>query len=415
MSYQEGRSEGRPSSWLVRLQSSPGWTRTNNPSVNSRMLCQLSYRGRKRPEVYPGRGRAVPEAGLDLAMDDAQAAHATISWPLRLVRWPMKLLRTLARVIPQAVDGYFADRCGQHAAGIAYRVLFSLVPLSIVLVAIFGLVLRNDSLRDDVIREIVDALPLSDSGSADVTREIEKLASPATGLGLSSLLVFAWAATGMMASLRAGLEVAMRVDRGRPAVRGKLVDVILIVGAAALVLGVVLLNLAQEVLFGPIGRSLDRLGLDGGLFEAGDSSRRAARGHHRGRPAPLPFRACAAAQARRCARRRDRDGDPVAGDLARLGHRLRANAEPEPDLRCSDIRSDLRLLGLSLRIGVSARCRDRRRMVTSVRTDRRTALAPDQAGRARALRLSGPSPTSSAGASSGSHRPACVTRLTRAR
>src|SRR5579884_828467 len=26
-------------------QSSPGWTRTNNPPVNSRMLCQLSYRG----------------------------------------------------------------------------------------------------------------------------------------------------------------------------------------------------------------------------------------------------------------------------------------------------------------------------------------------------------------------------------
>ena len=116
-------------------------------------------------------------------MDDAQAAHAAISWPLRLVRWPLKLLRTLARVIPQAIDGYFADRCGQHAAGIAYRVLFSLVPLSIVLVAIFGLVLRNDSLRDDVIREIVDALPLSDSGSADVTREIEKLASPATASG----------------------------------------------------------------------------------------------------------------------------------------------------------------------------------------------------------------------------------------
>ena len=53
----------------------------------------------------------------------------------------------------------------------------------------------------------------------------------------------------MMASLRAGLEVAMRVERGRPAARGKLVDVILIVGTAALVLGVVLLNLAQQVVF----------------------------------------------------------------------------------------------------------------------------------------------------------------------
>ena len=55
-------------------------------------------------------------------------------------------------MIPQAIDGYFTDRCGQHAAGIAYRVLFSLVPLSIVLVAIFGIVLRNDDLRDDVIK-----------------------------------------------------------------------------------------------------------------------------------------------------------------------------------------------------------------------------------------------------------------------
>ena len=202
-------------------------------------------------------------------MEEAHAARGTPSWPVRLIRWPFKLLRTLARVIPQAIDGYFADRCGQHAAGIAYRVLFSLVPLSIVLVAIFGFVLRNDHLRNDVIKEIIDALPLSETGGADVTREIENLASPATALGLVSLLVFGWAATGMMASLRAGLEVAMRVDRGRPAVRGKLVDVVLIVGAAALVLVVVFLNLAQAVIFGWIKGPLDRLGLDGGLLEQG--------------------------------------------------------------------------------------------------------------------------------------------------
>lgn len=200
-------------------------------------------------------------------MDEAPAARGTPAWPFRLARWPLKLLRTLARVVPQAIDGYFADRCGQHAAGIAYRVLFSLVPLSIVLVAIFGIVLRNDSLRGDVIDQIVGSLPLSDTGAADVTRQIEKLASPATALGLVSLLVFGWAATGMMASLRAGLEVALRVERGRPAARGKLVDVILIVGAAALVLLVVLLNLAQQVLFTWIQRPLDRLGLDGGLLE----------------------------------------------------------------------------------------------------------------------------------------------------
>ncbi len=205
-------------------------------------------------------------------MDEAPIARSSDPWPLRVVRSPLRLVRTLFRVIPQAIDGYFADRCGQHAAGIAYRVLFSLVPLSIILVAIFGIVLRNDNLRNDVITEIVDRFPLTESGGADVTRQIEKLAklaSPAKALGLVSLLVFGWAATGMMAALRAGLEVAMRVERGRPPVRGKLVDVILIVGAAALVLVVVFLNLAQAVVFGWIQGPLDALGLDGGLLEQG--------------------------------------------------------------------------------------------------------------------------------------------------
>jgi membrane protein len=202
-------------------------------------------------------------------MEEATTARDPAPWPLRLVRWPLRLLRTLVRVIPQAIDGYFADRCGQHAAGIAYRVLFSLVPLLIILVALFGIILRNDSLKNQVIEEIVAALPLSESGGADITRQIEKLASPATALGLVSLLVFGWAATGMMAALRAGLEVAMRVDRGRPPVRGKLVDVILIVGAAALVLVVVLVNLAQAVVFGWIQRPLDWVGLDGGVLEQG--------------------------------------------------------------------------------------------------------------------------------------------------
>src|SRR6266542_1270199 len=46
--YQEGRFDGAPFAFQAAVQgvpSSPGWTRTNNPPVNSRMLCQLSYRG----------------------------------------------------------------------------------------------------------------------------------------------------------------------------------------------------------------------------------------------------------------------------------------------------------------------------------------------------------------------------------
>ena len=61
--------------------------------------------------------------------------------PSHALRWPVATAKKLARVIPDAVKRFFADQCPQQAAGIAYRVLFSIAPLAIVLVSIFGLVL----------------------------------------------------------------------------------------------------------------------------------------------------------------------------------------------------------------------------------------------------------------------------------
>ena len=189
------------------------------------------------------------------------------SRPGRLLRAPLEVARTLVRALPQAVDRYFADRCPQHAAGIAYRVLFSLAPLAIVLVAIFGVVLQDDDLRERVIAEVVDALPLSDQGTADVTTAIERIATPVNVIGVVSLFVFAWAASGMMGALRLGLEAAMHVERSRPIVRAKLVDFLLVVGAAALVLSAVLLNLVTQVVTDAVTRPLAALGLDYGALE----------------------------------------------------------------------------------------------------------------------------------------------------
>jgi membrane protein len=152
------------------------------------------------------------------------------------MRWLRRLAGKLLRVVPEAVQGYFADHCGQQAAGIAYRVLFSIVPLAIVLVSIFGLILQNDSVRNDVVDSIVERLPVSAAGRKDVEDALTSIASPASAAGLVSLLVFAWAATGMMTAIRQGLETAMHVTRSRPSVRGKLVDVALVVGTGFLVL-----------------------------------------------------------------------------------------------------------------------------------------------------------------------------------
>jgi membrane protein len=161
----------------------------------------------------------------------------------RLARRPLEhlggVVRGVARALPRAVEDMFTDRCTQYAAAIAYRVLFSLFPLTIALVSIFGLVLQDDELRQQVIDELIDFLPVSESGQTDVQQSIEEIATPLSAIGLISLVALLWGASGMMASIRLGLEAAMKVDRGRPAARAKLVDFILIAAAGVLVLLIV--------------------------------------------------------------------------------------------------------------------------------------------------------------------------------
>ena len=198
-------------------------------------------------------------------MDQPTVVQAT-SRRSRLTRWPLDILRNLFRVVPAAIDGYFRHRLPQHAAGIAYRVLFSLAPLAIVLVSVAGVVLRNDVRRQQVIDWIVGWLPVSDEGSKTVEDAITRLASPTSALGVFSLLLFIWASTGMMASLRTGLEAALQVERRRPAVRAKLVDLLLVAGAGALLIVALALTVLAQVVTRFVNGFAEDVGLENGLF-----------------------------------------------------------------------------------------------------------------------------------------------------
>jgi membrane protein len=161
----------------------------------------------------------------------------------QLARRPLEhvggVVRGVLRALPRAVEDMFTDRCTQYAAAIAYRVLFSLFPLTIAFVSIFGLVLQDDELRQSVIDELIDYLPVSESGQNDIQQSIEEIATPLSAIGLISLVALLWGASGMMASIRLGLEAALKVDRGRPAARAKLVDFILVAASGVLVLAIV--------------------------------------------------------------------------------------------------------------------------------------------------------------------------------
>src|SRR4051794_13492027 len=163
----------------------------------------------------------------------------------------------LVRVLHYALSRFFKDRCPRDAAAIAYRVLFAVGPLAIVLVTIFGLLLQDDDIRRRVVDAVVGALPVTAAGRSDVEDALTTIASPATAAGFISLVLFAWTASGMMAAIRQGLETAMNVEETRSLARGKLVDGALVLCAA----GLVLFTVAVTVLGGLIENALaHRLG-----------------------------------------------------------------------------------------------------------------------------------------------------------
>jgi YihY family inner membrane protein len=159
--------------------------------------------------------------------------------------------QTVARILAASITGYVDDRCRQQAAAIAYRVLFSIVPLAIVLVWIFGAFVNDKALEQTLVDAIVGLVPVTPGGRRQVEEAITAMASPTSAASAVALLAFVYAATGMMSAIQTGLATALRVSASRPMARAKLVDLILVLGAGSLVLATVGVTL--------LGRLSDRI------------------------------------------------------------------------------------------------------------------------------------------------------------
>jgi membrane protein len=140
----------------------------------------------------------------------------------------------LVAAVPDAVSKYLRDRCPQLAAAVSYHVLFSLVPLFMFSVSIFGIVLSDDDVRADLIDELLRRLPLTEEAGADLEQILSSVPAPASGLGLVALLGLLWSASGMMTSLRVALTAAFSDENDRPYFRSKLVDFLLVLAVAAI-------------------------------------------------------------------------------------------------------------------------------------------------------------------------------------
>jgi membrane protein len=166
--------------------------------------------------------------------------------------------RQLGRAALDAAGGYSRHATSQLAAAIAYRVLFSLVPLAAFLVAVIGVVLPSQE-RNEVADWMLSVVPGQALDPAVQRALTDSPVSP-TAAGLVSLLVLLWSASSMMAAMRVAFRVIWENDFRRAYVRSKLLDFALVLGVGVLAIASIGATLIVQIL-AEIGRDLsDTLG-----------------------------------------------------------------------------------------------------------------------------------------------------------
>ena len=152
----------------------------------------------------------------------------------------------------------------RQAAAIAYYVLLSLFPLILFLASMAGLVLSDPEVRADFVSALADALPVTQSGQDDIESALRGVSANAGTIGVVSLLVLLWTASGMMGAIRGSLDAIDPDTPARPFARGKIVDLIMLSGAAVLLTASAGLTVATRVARDQVSEGV---GLSGALYE----------------------------------------------------------------------------------------------------------------------------------------------------
>lgn len=161
--------------------------------------------------------------------------RANRGWQLllsELGRHPRRMLILAQRSVFEFLD----DDGPQLAAAISYHVLLSVFPLVILVVSIFGLIVDEQSVRDQVVQAVSTYIPLTPGGQHSLQQLIMRMQGASAAVGLFGLVGVVISASGMMTSTRRALTRAWDTDDRRSFFKGRLLDLALVaVGGAVLI------------------------------------------------------------------------------------------------------------------------------------------------------------------------------------
>ena len=125
------------------------------------------------------------------------------------------------------------DDATHLSAGIAFYAVFSLFPLLLGLLAIFGTVFNSVTLQEQLLAYVTESMPAS---REFVSKNVEELVRFRGALGIGSILGLLWSASSVFGAISRAVNRAWDVDKNRPFYVAKPIHIIMVLGVGVLFL-----------------------------------------------------------------------------------------------------------------------------------------------------------------------------------
>jgi membrane protein len=168
------------------------------------MTSSNSRQGRRQDDGQAGAGQAAQTQSAEESIPPPDKVPGAPDTPLELggTGWKYTLKRSMKEFI--------ADRCAMTAGSLAYSWFLALFPALIALLGLASLVRLNSSTVHHLVNGLSKALPPGGAATVftDAVNSATQRASAATTAVILGVIIAIWSASGGMAALQTGLDIA---------------------------------------------------------------------------------------------------------------------------------------------------------------------------------------------------------------
>ena len=129
------------------------------------------------------------------------------------------------------VNEFLGKNCHYIAGAIAFSMFFSMFPLILAIISIWGFFLGPNVDQAELAAELAEIIPIS---SSFIAQTVKGVASAKVITGIASVLLVMWASSAAFGAIRKGINTAWGIQKTRPFIKERMIDIALVTGAGIL-------------------------------------------------------------------------------------------------------------------------------------------------------------------------------------